>query len=214
MLKQIYAIIALLAVINLLGLAGLFGLAWSSGRLNKEKVEQMAALLRKAPENEEKPTDAATTEENSDEQSSSASQIDAQLTQEEIGRLKADRALVEIRQQENLLNRRMLELQQDKESFALTKKSWEEQQHKKEEQALSSSFQLVIQNVSSAAPKDALDMLMTMSEADGLKVFSQLDERVRKKILATCRTEVQKTWRERINEQMLKQAAEPQTVQR
>ena len=45
-MKRLYHMIAMLALINLFALAGFLGYLFSSGRLSRERVEEIAMVLR------------------------------------------------------------------------------------------------------------------------------------------------------------------------
>lgn len=201
MLRRLYHILALLAMINLFAVAGLVGYLFASGRLNAERVDQIAVVLRgefpKAPEPvATRPADGAVPERSRDE----------------IARIEAKRkfyALIADRQQRELADRQTLnqriqfDVNAQMEQIQAKAQQIEEQKTKLREEVQQDGFTQALAMYSDMEPKLAKDVLITKKDADVVQILTQMDPVPRKKIINSCKTQEEKAWIGRIVTQMV-----------
>lgn len=208
-LKRSYAVIALFALIHLGTLVGLGAYAWQSGKLDRSKIEQIAALIRGEGESQLQVKEGETVSlESQDSAETSVKKIKQAIEAEDILRLKQERAKVELQREQQLLDRRVIALQRDREEFERIKKLEHEQRRKRDEQEQRSSYVMAWKAVAGMKPKNALDHLMQASENDVIKMLLAMDQRQSQRILDSCKTAEQRAWRDRILNKMLRQPME------
>ncbi len=207
-LGPVYSVLALFALIHLVILLGLAGYAYRTGRIDRAKIEKIAAVIRGDEHSEPQATaaeDVAPGPQGSTE--TSAQMITEALEAEEMKQLKAERARADIRNLSIVMDRRALRLQKEQEAHERKVALYEEQLRKRREQELSGAHKKSIDTIGSMDSKKARDFLMNASDADVVKILLALSDRKRKGILESCKTQEQTAWRDRILNAMLKQPA-------
>lgn len=196
MFKRLYHVVAWLALANLFAVGGLVAFLFASGKLDGERVEQIAVVLRgEFP----KPQVAAS--------QPAAAPERPQTSQEELARLEARKqfySLISERQQRDIddrrnlnqtiqldVNRQLEQIEQQQQDFQKTRQQTE--------QALEQSgFQQALDIYSEMEPKLAKEILITKKDADVVQLFTKMDSGKRKKIVNTCKTAEEKAWMSRI----------------
>ncbi len=204
MLKRLYHLLALLALANLFAVAGLVLFLVSTGRLNAERAEQIAEVLRgEYPEREladsgpvepEAPPEASQTE------------IARSQARKEFINLVASRHIREMKDRRKLNNTIQLETRRLLEEIEATKQAFRDQ-HKQviaaEEQA---GFERQLTFLSKADPRKAMDLLKTqMKEPDVVRLLMEMDENRASKIVNACKTADELVWIGRLLNQIGKQ---------
>jgi len=196
LLRRLYHVLAWLALANLFAAGGLVGYLLASGRLNAERVEQIAIVLRG---DFPKPEVAASRP--ADEQQP------PETSREELARLEAQRrfyGMISERRQRELDDRRnlnqVIQLDVNRQLEQIREKEQEFNDHKRQtEQALEQSgFQQALDMYSEMDPKLAKDVLLTKKDADVVQIFTQMDSIRRKKIVNSCKTPEEKAWIARV----------------
>ncbi len=208
MVKQLYNALAMLALINMLAMLGLFGFLFHKGKLNAEKVNRLAAVIRGEIDTTAASTEgalASATARPEDVAESSSEKIKQALEEGEIKQLRLEREEQDLKHRQNLLDRRMITFQRDKDEHTKQVQEQEQMQKKKQEQALSSSYLEVVSAIENIKPVAAVEVLMTKGDPDCVKILQSMDEMKRTKIFNACKTAEQKAWRDRVITQMLKQ---------
>lgn len=202
MLKRLAHAIAWLALAHLFAVGGLIGYLFASGRLNGERVEQIAMVLRgEFPKPEAVTTRPAEVEEM------------PQTSQKELAELEARRRLYtlvserhqrEIEDRKSLnqaiqfdVNRQLERIQEEQEEF--------QKEKRQTQQALEQTgFQHALEIYSDMDPKLAKDVLITKQDPEVVQFFINMDPMKRKKIVNTCKSEEEKAWVGRILTQINK----------
>ncbi len=208
MLKRFYHLVALLALINLFTLIGLVGFLFATGRLNAERVEQMAIVLRG-----EFPTSQPVAS-----QPVVATQPAPEPSRAEIARIEEERRLLlhqlersrrELDDRYNLnqqmvfnvaqalkeIERREARLREEKQAF--------DREHKSE------GFTQVLQVFKNTQPKKSVELLMReWKPADVVELFLALDTNTKADIVNACKTPEEVAWVRRILVQMKKNMEE------
>lgn len=196
MFKRLYHVVAWLALANLFAVGGLVAFLFASGKLNSERVEQIAVVLRgEFP----KPASAAS--------QPVAQQERPETSQEELARLEARKqfySLISERQQRDIddrrslnqsiqldVNRQLEQIEQQQQEFRETKKQTEAALEQ-------TGFQQALDIYSEMEPKLAKDILITKKDADVVQLFMKMDSGKRKKIVNTCKSAEEKAWMGRI----------------
>lgn len=207
-LAVVYTGLASLALIHLVALLAIAAYAYRSGKIDREKIETIVALIRgeeDGPAEEGTPPDVTLVAEGG--AASSAQLITRASEQDAMEQLGRERALADIRNYGILVDRRALKLQKEQEAHQRRVELHQKQLLKRREQELSDTHKKTIETIGSMAPKKARDFLMTTSEADVLAILLALPDRKRRGVLESCRTPAQTMWRDRILSAMLKQPA-------
>lgn len=201
MFKRLYQIVAWLALANLFAVAGLVGYLVASGRLDAERVDQIAMVLRgEFPEPQTAETQPAMAE------------APPQTSREELKELQARKRFYELiaeRQQRELADRSALnqsiQMDVNRQLENIEAKEQEFEQNKKETTELlaEDGFKESLEIFSSMDPKLAKEVLMDRKDADVVRVFMEMDEIRRKKIINTCKTAEEQDWISRVLTQMV-----------
>ena len=205
---RLYAALAMFALIHLAMLVGIGLYAYLTGRIDEDKIERIASVLRGDEAEETLESDpsadgAGTLLTGSAE--TSAQLIQETVAGEEMDQLRRERAFAELRNLSIMIDRRRLKLQKDQEAHEQQVARYEGQVKKREEQELSSTHKKTIDTIGSLDSKRARDFLMKTSTADAVNVLLALPDRKRQRILGACRSAKETAWRDQMLEAMLKQ---------
>lgn len=207
-LGAVYSVLALFALLHFLIGAGLLVYAWASGRLDRAKIEQIAAIVRR--QGPAAPTQTASVDTPPAVQAgqvTSAQKITEAIEQDEMQRLRTERAQADLRQFNVLVDRRALKLQKDQEEFEKRITTLQEQSRLRNQQELSAAQTKTIETIGQMDAKKAREFLMTTTDADAIRILLSLPDRKRKAVLESCKTSDQMSWRDRILNAMLKEPA-------
>ena len=207
-MKRLYHMIALLALINLFAIGGLVGFLFATGKLNAERVHQIATVLHgQSPQ-----PSAATTQPVQPEPP-------PQRSREEIARIQAQKeyyTLIAGRYQRELEDRRALNqaIQHDVllklEQIEAKQKTFRQDRQKVLDQTQQDGFQQVLDMYSSMTPKLARDLMRSgMKDPDVVRLLMAMDENARKNIINACKTDEERLWIGRILNQIQKLTSEP-----
>lgn len=206
-MKRLYHMFALLAIINLFAVGGLVAFLFATGKLNAERVDQVAMVLRgEFPEIEAPTTQPAIVE------------APPQRSGEEIARVQAQKefyALISDRHKRESEDRRalnqgiQLRVQRQLEEIERKQEAFREQRKEISEQAQQDGFQQALEMYSSMDPKLAKDLLKTSKEADVVQLLMTMDENRRKKIINACKANEDRLWVGRILNQIQQLNHEP-----
>lgn len=201
MFKRMYHILAWLALANLFAVGGLVGYLFASGRLNAERIEQIAVVLRgEFPQPQVQATQPEAVVEK------------PQTSREELARLEAKRriyALIAERQQREIEDRNKLsesikfDVNRQLEQIESKAQEFTQQKEQAQKVAEQSGFQETLDIFSEMDPKIAKDILRThCKDADAVRMLMQMDSGRRKKIVNGCKTPEEKEWMSRLLAQM------------
>jgi flagellar motility protein MotE (MotC chaperone) len=196
MLKRLYHVLAWLAVANLFAVGGLVGYLFASGKLNAERVNQIAVVLRgEFPKPQVQTTRPAVEDEK------------PQTSREELARLEARKRYYELisdRHRRDLDDRNSLgqTIQMDVDRHLEQIQTKEQEITKQTQQVRQAAerggFQQTLEIYSDMEPKLARDTLKGIKDADAAQVLLQMDSGRRKKIFNACKTPEEKAWLSRM----------------
>lgn len=202
MMKRVYTILALLAMINLFALAGLVGFLFATGRLDEERVGQMAQVLRgEYPASQPIAASQPTTQVASPQRA--GQEIAAGQARREALQLQSERLEQESAQRKSLgeslevrVLRRLEEIQKRNETFEKQKKALQQQTEQE-------GFTQALEVYSGMEPKLAKDLLRSKEkDADVVHLLTNMDSNRRNKIANACKTAEEKLWIGRILDQI------------
>ena len=192
MLKWIYNGVAILAIINLLMMAVLIGVAWASGRLSGERVEQIAMVLRgEFPEDHVPVTQPAATQP-APQAASEKIRHDEEL--EEILGRRFDWQRRELRNLVSLIDTARLEHLRQREAFQLEVAEYEKARQAWLEQEQRDGFKRSLAYLESVDPKIAKELLQQKKEADVAQILSAMNNRKGRDIIEECTTPEDRAW--------------------
>ncbi|NLE61374.1 MAG: hypothetical protein GX616_23745 [Planctomycetes bacterium] len=203
MLKRFYHLLALLAMINLFAVAGLIGYLFASGRLNAERVEQMAVVLRgEFPASQ--PAAAATQPAERDEKpQGSGEEIAEHREKKELLALQDSRRVRELRDRDLLDKRIQLETRQLLEKLERKENELRQQKQVLEKEGEQAGFERQLDLLSKTEPKLAMQLLKNqIKEPDAVQLLMKMDENRVKAIINACKKEDDKAWIGRILNQI------------
>lgn len=206
-MRRIYHLLALTALVAVFALAGFAGFLFTTGRLNAERVDQIAMVLRgQFP----KPVTAAPASQPATQPAAPA----VQPSRAEIARLQAQKEYYELAgerlraeaEQRRTLNQR-IQLDITHQSEQAEARRQEEEKGKPRPSALPTPAQneamaKELEVFSTMDPKLARDLLMKRKEPDAIQLFMQLEPNRVKKIVDACKTEEERNWVGRILSQL------------
>jgi hypothetical protein len=201
MFKRLYQMLAWLAVANLFAAGGLVGYLVATGKLNHERVEQIAMVLRgDVPKSQVVTSQPAVVKQDAPETS-----------RDELARLEAKKRFYELiseRQQRDIDDRSSLnqsiqmDVNRQLEQVQAKEKEFQEVRRKTQESVAQDGFQQSLDMYSDMEPKLAKDVLMTRKDADVVQLFTKMDSNRRKKIINICKTPEETAWVARIMTQI------------
>ncbi len=213
----LYAALAMFALIHLAMLGGIGLYAYLTGRIDKDKIEKIASVIR-GDESEEAaesgPSVEGTRPVLTGSAESSARLIQDAVAGEEMDQLRRERGFAELRNLSIMIDRRRLKLQKDQEAHEQQVARYEKQVKKREEQELSSAHKQTIKTIGGLDSKRARDFLMGTGAADAVSVLLALPDRKRQRILGACRSAEETAWRDQMLEAMLKQPLQQRVTSR
>jgi len=199
MLKRFYHLLALLAMINLFAVAGLVAYLFGSGRLNAERVDQIALVLRgEFPASQ--PAVASTRPADAEDKPQRAGlEIADRRDEQELLKLVRSRRERE-RQDRDVLDQRIqLETRQLLEKLEKKEKELQQQKQVLSTEGEQAGFEKELSALSKIEPKLALQLMKSqMKEADAVRLIMKMDENRVKAIINACKTEDDKAWIGRI----------------
>ena len=192
MLKRIYNAVAILAIVNLLVMAVLIGVAWASGRLSAERVEQLAMVLRGEFDEEQAPTTQPAATQPAPQAASEKIRHDEEL--EEILARRFDWHRRELENLVSLIDAARLEqlqqreaLQQEVAQYEQAKQAWLEQEQR-------DGFKRSLEYFESVDPKIAKELLRQKKETDAAQFLSAMNSRKGRDIIEACSTPEDRAW--------------------
>jgi flagellar motility protein MotE (MotC chaperone) len=201
MIRRLYHILALIAIINLFAVAGLAGYLFASGRLNEERVRQMAGVLR----GEYPAAQVAATQpvEVKPQPQRSREEIAAIQAQREFYQLVSERHRREMVDRAELNDSIQLRVLQRLEEIEQKKKTFQQQKEAFEKQSEQEGFSEALDVYSSIDPKQAKELLqMKEKDADVVQLLMEMEPFRRKKIVNACKTPEDRAWIGRILNQI------------
>jgi len=192
--KQAFHIVALLAILHLAGLAGLGAYMLASGRLDAEKVEKIAAIMR--GEDLEGEAKVATSQPVATPVLAVAARdkIAARQTTDEVKRLIGERLLREAADRNALANAAMLKVTRQLEGLAKERAEFAASRKLAVRADQETGQQAELAILSSLSEKPARDLLMAKPMPDAVRILMKMKKRSAAAIIEACKTEAEKAW--------------------
>jgi len=215
MFKKLWHMVAWLALANLFAVGGLVAYLVVSGRLNGERLEQIAVVLRgEFPQPEAPASQPAAAP---DKPQTSAEELAQLEARKRLYTLISERHQREIDDRNSLNQAIQLDVNRQLEQIETQKETFQKEKRMTQEALEQSGFQQALDIYSEMDPKLAKDVLITKKDADVVHLFMSMDSGKRKKIVNSCKTPEEKAWVGRILTQIGSldelQAAPPQGVE-
>ncbi len=203
MLKRFYHLLALLAMINLFAVAGLIGYLFATGRLNAERVEQMAVVLRGEFPASQPAATATQPAERDEKPQGSGEEIAEHREKKELLALQDSRRARELRDRDLLDKRIQLETRQLLEKLERKENELRQQKQVLEKEGEQAGFERQLDLLSKTEPKLAMQLLKNqIKEPDAVQLLMKMDENRVKAIINACKKEDDKAWIGRILNQI------------
>lgn len=189
MLGRLVNITGLLALALVLAGAGFGGYLYGTGRLNAQRVDLLAAVLRgelddhAAGDQAEQAGDAAAPEE---VRARSGEEVRAQRKREHLERLEIERALADLGAQRRLLDTAMHEIVQAQEQLTAERQDFRHEKVEVRDQAYEEGFRQELGIVASLKPAQAKEHLVRVYRSrpnDAVRLLQALEERQVTRIL-------------------------------
>jgi hypothetical protein len=194
--KSLYQVISILAIANLVCLIGLVIFLAATGRLDAERVDQIAAVLRGEPP---VPTASTTQPTTQPVEAETAETRLAQAREEtDLAFRVLERKRREVADRQRLAEALMMDVVRRQETLSEDQSAFQEQQRKIEEQRLQEGFVKELELLTSVKPKVRKDMLVAKSDVDAVRLMMEMDERAGKQVIEACKTPAEKAWISRI----------------
>lgn len=196
MVKTLYQVVSILAIANLLSIAGLVVFLVATDRLDSERVDQIAAVLRGEPPVQAAPTTQPTTQ--PAEAETAETRLAKAREETDLAFRMLERKRREAEDRHRLAEALMMDVVRRQEALSEDRSAFQEQQRKIEEQRLQEGFVKELELLTSVKPKARKDMLATKSDADAVRLMMEMDERAGKQVIEACKTPEEKAWISRI----------------
>ena len=200
-MNKLFSAIAILSVATLLAGGGFTGYLFGSGKLNAQRMETIAQVLRgelddAAGEGEQVPeSQPATGEGEGDEAGArtggSAAEARARQKREELESLRLERAKDDLAAQRRMLEQIRLNLVQEQEQFAEAQAAFVQQEDNRAAKLRDDGFQKELALVASLKPAQAkayIERVWQSQKADAVRLMAALEERQAKRILDQFKT--------------------------
>jgi len=192
LLKRIYNAVAILAIVNLLVMAVLIGVAWASGRLSAERVEQIAMVLRGELGKDQAPATQPAATQPAPQAASEKIRHDEEL--EEIFARRFDWHHRELQNLVSLIDTARLEQLRQREALQQEVAQYEEARQAWLEQEQRDGFKQSLVYLESIDPKIAKYLLQQKKEADAAQFLSAMNSRKGRDIIEECTTPEDREW--------------------
>ena len=207
-MKRLYSILALAAIAHLGLLAGLVGFLFGTGRLDADRIEQIAAVIRGDLDDDAITTAPATQPTSVPRDLATAETIRQQQELEEIQRRRLQQQVQQARQAMDLASLARVDVIRRSESLDRQRKAFDAQRRALAQQADTTGFQKTLTLYGSLPASQAKIMLIRRPEADAVRLLGALTARKASAILGACRTEEELAWADKMLKQMAR-ANEP-----
>lgn len=207
MLKQVYNVVAVLAILHLLALLGLAGFLVSSGKLDRERAETIAAVLGGedyAPVQEEKPTTSQPTVTPVLAEAADQRIVDS-TKQDGVKRLVGERLIREAADRKALVDALLLKTTKQMEDLQKQREEFEKAKKMAQEAAQTSGLEKTLELLSKMGEKQARDQLMKMQPAEAVNLLMKMKTRTAAAIFEACRTDTEKAWSVQIMQEIARQ---------
>jgi flagellar motility protein MotE (MotC chaperone) len=197
MVKQAYHIFALLAIAHVLALIGVLGYCISSGAIDREKVVQVAEILRGDDEVQEQ---QESTEE-ADELEEAVSPESAGIVHDSVEMIRHEkqRAITEVEQKLALCNSIMLRVQMERESFRREREQAAKLDKQRDTVSEDEGFKRQLAILEKLSPKVAVEHLIALPDADdAARLLAEMQPRQAKKIVEAAKSGNQLAFMQRI----------------
>lgn len=197
MLQRLYHALAILAIAHLVAIAGIAVHLVVSGRLDAQKAEMVAQILRGEPL-------AAATQPAASQPApeTEAAQQAIVLPQTEQDRqlLQAllERERAEIRYREELAEREKLALMREREELEKLRARIEAERRAREATSQAEGFTKELEVLSSVKAKQRKLLLMQKEDAEVVRLLKAMDPRLAKQVIEACKTPEEMAWISRI----------------
>lgn len=197
---KIFNVLGVLSISTLLAAGGFAVYLAATDRLNAQRLETIAAVLRASSEppavSEASKTGGPSTDpavgEAGPPTRQAAEEAQARRQRERLEGLEIERAVEDLRAQERVLDQIMAHVVQQQEDLAQARREFEEQQKKLKSARQDEGFAKELALVSGMKPAQAKEHLVTTwnrHPADAIRLLKELDQRQAKRILEQMRTE-------------------------
>lgn len=195
MIGRLYHLVAIVSIAGIVATAGLAGYLYFTGRLDAERVEALATVLRGEDVSPADATDAADAGASSDagpqSERPSAEEVRRQRRAAQLRRAALGRAQRDLEAQRTLLEQAMQNLITRRDAFEQRTQAWLEQQKKLQADTRDAGFERELEYVGKLSPRQAKGHLMQTwkeSPADAVRLLNALPTSIGQRILDQMRT--------------------------
>jgi hypothetical protein len=205
-MKRLYHILCLMALIGVFTLGGFIGFLFATGRLNAQRIDQIAMVLRGESPQQAVAASRPATQPTPPAPQPSRAEIARLQAQKEYFELAGERLKAEAEQRRMLNERIRLDLTRQLEENQTRRQETPEEKKRplarpanpEEETGLDKELEIF----GSMDPKLARDLLMKRKEPDAIQLLMRLEPVRVKKIVDACKTEDERNWIGRILNQI------------
>lgn len=200
MIAKLYNALALFSIATLLALGGFGAFLAGSGRVNGQRLETIAAVLRgelddraeeaAEPEAAEPAAEAPATAQNVRRQPS-AEEVAAARQRDHLHRQALERALRDLQAQKRLLDQTLQHALSEEERLAEQRRAWQQEQQKLTQEVREAGTERELELLASLPPKQAKEHILRVwqkSRDDAVALIMQLDVSKAKRIFAQMKT--------------------------
>ncbi len=209
-MKRVYRLVSLVALVQLLAAVGFAGYLFARGRLNRERIEQIAAVLRGEAPGAPAPTTqpVATTA----RPESATSQIARSSEQQELAALIVERQKRELEDRARLNQSIQLDVVRKLEEIDRRDKAFADRERRFREQQMQDGFARELEVLSQIDPVRARKLLMMQKETHAVRLVMAMEPARTKKIFDSCKAVEEMEWARRILDQIEKLNSEQATT--
>jgi hypothetical protein len=195
-MRSLFKIVAILAVVNLLAVAGLVGWLVSQGRVDRERVAELTAILGETPEERAARIEAVRLEEEAAKAPKPADDGDIRATDDlnrsriettMIDRERLERLQREVRDLQNQLRQQRLMLERERSQFEQDKAAFQAMRDRLYEIDGAEYFRKSLEVLTGMKPADVRPVFLTMigegKTEEVISYLSAFDERHRAKVM-------------------------------
>jgi len=188
MIARLYSALAVFSVATFLAVSGFVGFLLGSGRLDRQKLELIAAVLRgepitRSPHTTSRPATA--------DEPQALHRPSVERQRDDLRYHLLCRAQEDLKAQKRLLDQAMQHLLSEQDQFARQKEQWQQQQQRLTSQVKEAGTEREVEVVAGLAPKLAKEHIIRLwnrNKADAVALVMQLDVNKTRRILAQMKT--------------------------
>jgi hypothetical protein len=189
MLRRIYEIASLVSLIEFVVLGGLLAILFLSGRLDGEQLSEIAAAIASEEEETTDTEELPVEPQSTDDDIAAGPDFEARQEADQIMMLRFEKARLDTKNRQELIERSRLDLLKEKEEFEALKSKWTKQFKEQLKKEKDLGFAKALELIESLDPTQAKEQLLRSQDAVSVRFLHEMDIRKAAKVMGEFTTQ-------------------------